>query len=768
MSNPSVTATITADDKASPRLREVVELTQKLAQVSKAAFNESTGSAYSNNFRRATSEATKHLSVLEKIHTVQRAIGATVAGVAGAKAFQLARSAFSNYLPYERDVRYQRAIQHYSNSDMALLERQRINAATVYGLKPEDTLHAQQAFVTRNFSAPITEAATSQAIVLAKALNVQTAEAAKIVEGLTFGQGIHLHSPAQASREMSRQVDLAAIAAKAGAMSPEDITMFGKFGIGMSTAAGIRPEQAFAAAMSLKRANVGGDEAGIFMREFASKILSPTSKAFEAFAHMGINYADYAPQGNVSPDAIDASLRRRYGKGLSDAGKASLTEAFGDESRNVLGSREGFAAAIREAVEKSGEKLSKMDQKHLVDTALRQYDLAKGSLRGGELFDAILQRASPRDIQSILGSKQGGRASLLLGARDQYNEYLEKLNHGEGFAQKIAEERMQGLAAAVDRFTASLDAAEKQMVKANEGWLTPMTEAGAKLAGIVATLSPVEQQSISIAAGLGSFAAIFAAGSTAASVVSGLINLATNAETAAVALGRIATTPTIPGAPTSPGAKPNSPSVLPVVSSGMNLLSKALFVGSMYELADAVVHRVSNEGIWEHLGKEAAGTDSAGGGGAANYRARLARLRAEREAVGPQFEDLLNGPGPFDRYLPPNPFNNVKRGATAEYLRTLGAADDGAGGAGWTDSIRRVGPSPGFGDASVSGTVTGEAELHNFLQMEVKPSQYFEGLVQRAESVATMSLNGQLGTSMQGPGGNNTKPAAPNALTGTK
>ena len=40
------------------------------------------------------------------------------------------------------------------------------------GLKPEDTLHAQQAFVTRNFSAPITEAATKQAIILAKALNV--------------------------------------------------------------------------------------------------------------------------------------------------------------------------------------------------------------------------------------------------------------------------------------------------------------------------------------------------------------------------------------------------------------------------------------------------------------------------------------------------------------------------------------------------------------------------------------------------------------------
>ncbi|WP_407194297.1 phage tail tape measure protein [Bradyrhizobium sp. STM 3566] len=741
MSNPSVTATISADDKASPKLRELVELTQRLAQTAKAAFNESAGTNYTNGFRQATSAAMQHLSVLEKIHKVQSAIGATVAGVAGAKALQVARSAFTNYIPYERDVRYQRAIQHYSDADMALLERQRINAATVYGLKPEDTLHAQQAFVTRNFSAPITEAATKQAIVLAKALNVKTDEAAKIVEGLTFGQGIHLHNPAQASREIARSTDLAAIAAKAGAMSPEDIQAFGKFGIGMSTAAGISAQQAFAAAMTLKRANVGGDESGVFMRQFSARLLAPTKQAFEAFAHMGINYADFAPQGNVSPEAIDASLRRRYGKGLSDAGKASLAAAFGDESRNVLGSREGFTAAVREAVEASGEKLSKMDQKHLVDTALRQYDLAKGALNGGALFEAILQKASARDIQAILGDKQGGRAALLLGARDQYGEYLEKLNHGEGFAQKIAEERMQGLAAAVDRLSASIDSAEKQMVKANEGWLTPLADAGAKLAGFAAGLSDAQKQTVSVAAGLASLSGLAAAGATIASVISSFTGLAASANVASAALTRMAGGSAVATAANAAGGVAGSRAV-----TGLGLLSKGLGWLSLGTLIGPT--------LWDETRKEAAGIDDAKGGGAANYRRNLARLHAMR---GSEFEDLVNDSGPFDRYQPST--WNVRRGATSEYLRQLGASDDGTGSRfGWQDSIRAVGQSSGFKDVAVTGTVSGEAELHQSLQIEVKPTAYFESLVKRMEAVANMHLNGQLGTGLQGPGDNSVKP----------
>jgi hypothetical protein len=715
MSNPSVTATITANDEASPKLRELLTLSQKLAATAKSIFNEGgSGSAYANSFTRANAAAKEHLTILEKIHKVRSAIGGTVAGVAGVKAIGIAEGAFKDYLPYERDVRYQQAIQNYSRSDMKLLDKQRTDAAIVSGLKVEDTLHAQQAFVTRNFSAPITKAAVDQAILLSKALAVPVEEASKLVEGIAFAQGVHLKTPAAASAELKRDSDMAAVAAKKGAMSPDDIKQLAIYGMAPGTSAGLSPEQIFATGMTFKRANIDGTQAGTFIRAAASHLIAPTTMGRDALsimlARQGKTLNDFTAGASLSPEAIDAALRQNgRGRGLGAKGIASLRESMDDEEKNVIGDRGSFNEASRKALEDSGQTFDKGEVTKIVAHMQRLRDIAQKQVKTGELFNNILENATQQEKIAILGPKQGGRAGSL--DFDQYQEYLHAQQNSAGFATDIAAKRMEGLAASVDRLTASIDAAEKHVVEANQGWLTQLSNAAGKLAATFLGLSESQKEAAGIAAGTAGVAGTAAAGATMLRVAAAFTGLEAFLTGAALLSGGAAIAAFVAAA-----------------VAGTEML---------YGLAgDKILPDGTKRGTAQERGRQ-------------------------RNLFNSSLDDLVDDSGPFDKYQAPQA--PKLRGRTADYLSTLGADDGTAGGNGWQDSATvKVGKSDGFKDVSVTGTVSGSAEIHS--SIDVRPTAYFESLVKQAQAVVNMGINGRLGTSMQGPGDNGTKPSTGLAL----
>jgi hypothetical protein len=147
-----------------------------------------------------------------------------------------------------------------------------------------------------------------------KALAVPVEEASKLVEGIAFAQGVHLKDPASASIELKRDSDMAAVAAKRGAMTPDDIKQLAIYGMAPGTSAGLSPEQIFATGMTFKRANIDGTQAGTFIRAAASHLIAPTTMGRDALsimlARQGKSLNDFTSGASLSPEAIDAALRQ--------------------------------------------------------------------------------------------------------------------------------------------------------------------------------------------------------------------------------------------------------------------------------------------------------------------------------------------------------------------------------------------------------------------------------------------------------------------------
>jgi len=741
MSNPSVTATISANDLASPKIRELIGHIKQAEKAAKEAFDsQGMGGKYASGINQATLAAQRHHGVLQQIHAAHKAIAATVAGYATMRIAHGGIEAVKHALPYLREDRAIQARTGYSDSEMQLLRKQQNELAGMYGATVEATQKAHETFGRLKYTAATNVAITGPTAVGARAMGVTTEQNAELLESMISQYGVHFDSPADAQRKAQHLNDIAAVATKKSNMKFEDVLEYTRYSAAAASAVNVSPEQSIAMGMALRRGGIAGSEAGVFARQFYARMMAPTRKGREIAAQYGINLDEYAGHGTISGEGLSDKLTRTFGKGLSKKAIAAFNKDIEEHGEDLLTDRGKFAEAVVKARTADGSKVSETDRKHLVKSANEYFDWTKTGIRGGELLDQFMKVNNPMLMSGYLGDKQGARGVALLKEREQYFTAKEDQSHADGFAQKVSDEMNKGLAAAIDRLSASAESLSNSMVKSNEGWLTGVVDAAGAVTKAFGDLSPEAQKAAGIFAGISTVAAGGYAAFTFATLFRNLNTLAGSEVEASVALQTIA------------GKSPVGPGVAPILGGGA-----VAGLGASAALATAVGLYFQSQSIKSSTDEELdnqisdwADPDWAVAN-AIEKNSRRKRTIWDNMPVPKQ--------GRFDRYLPPT-LDDV----SSRYVGGGAGVESG----GWQDSIRPIGSSSGFGDASVSGTVTGEAELHNFLQMEVKPSQYFEGLVQRAESVATMSLNGQLGTSMQGPGGNNTKPAAPNALTGTK
>src|SRR5277367_406382 len=99
MSNPSVVATVSVNDQASPALKQLADLAKMIA---KEMDSLGKGDGIAQSYRNATGAAKEHLGVLTKMRTEAAGIAKEFAGaIAASKLYRGAKDAVKSFLPYQ-------------------------------------------------------------------------------------------------------------------------------------------------------------------------------------------------------------------------------------------------------------------------------------------------------------------------------------------------------------------------------------------------------------------------------------------------------------------------------------------------------------------------------------------------------------------------------------------------------------------------------------------------------------------------------------------
>lgn len=713
MSSPSVIATVGVNDHASTRLRAIADLLHKLARDFDHAGR---GNGLARNFDAANRAAERHLTLLHRIKDAFKGVAIGAASYAAYKFPHMAVDAIDDFRPVEKEMLAMKVAKHISDADFETMWKQHADLARRFGVKPEETVHAQSAFALRDYSPQISMAMAENAAKLAKALGTTGDKAAMMLEGALFGTGQHIGSVEDAKRVSQRFGDIMTIMAKRGAMNAEDIEGFYKYAAAATTTARISPEQSAAIAMILKRENIRGDDSGNMLKQLAAHMLRPTNEGHVALQAAGIRYNEYLSEASrLKALNLNIALEENLGKKLSETAVARIQQAI-DAGR--IADRRALAAAAVDAWNEEGPKnakgkISAQDLKQIAKQAQRVFDSSQGSLDGERLLSDMLGKLSGQQAMAFFGAKQGSKlASVIMQLQTELRNQ-DYLRNSKGEMDRVATERMTGVDAAASRYEATMEATRNDFVRANAGAIERIANIGQAAADYAGALSDQAKQ-------------IATMGATALSAVGNLANLGVSA----LILKRLMST--------APGAAGEA--VAGAVT-GAAATSSGAAAPSAWRAAQGGAAGVAGGAI-------KGGVAGAGLGLAWEFRddiiAKLSGLDKQRMR---DYVDMIEA---SFRRTPKTSFKDAFAHFRQPAAPSAAPAFSGAA------------PSaPQHVDVGVSGTVQGEATLMN--KIIVEPSPLLHAIVKEAQQVK-VNLQGALGRSMPANSGVVPRAAPPRSL----
>ncbi|MEH2482026.1 hypothetical protein V1282_005383 [Nitrobacteraceae bacterium AZCC 2146] len=430
--------------------------------------NVSKAAAHQTHLRKSIEQTSaaldKHVDLEQRAHVLQqrrdnrRVAAGTAAAAAGAWAGHAVKSAFMatghTYRDFDKERRFGKAVMGITDEEQEPLVRQAIHGGATTKYNDIQFLHGQRDLAARGVSREAILGMMGPAANLGMSTDQTLPDAVKLMESGIFTFKKDVSSVEAASRSARQTADVMVKAMKISGMTPEDIALDYKFGAPGARMSGMSEQTMLGFGGILKKAGIGGDEAGVAFRALMATIQAPTAGAKTAMLANGMNYKNYQKmRDHLDVDPFAEDVAARYGVKLDKKTKSGLGSIFAN--KELISDPAKFNPAVTSVLRNSLGGNDAKSLKSIAGAANRYRDASVESVDANKMVNDLLvkMRDNLKFANAMFGSKQGSRIATALSDPDTFEKMRKMLAHdSDGYSEKIATERMAGFDGAVSRF----------------------------------------------------------------------------------------------------------------------------------------------------------------------------------------------------------------------------------------------------------------------------------------------------------------------------
>lgn len=443
---------------------------------------------------RARAEADAADAEREEMRAARTASRRDAAGVlAGAASIRaattgkrIAADAIASVAEFDIASRKQRVFTDIGDGDQATLRAQAKRIGQETQFSNVDVVKAQTASMQGLPASflPTLKAQVAEGIVenvrdYATLMETDLKEGAETIRSYLQAAGKDISTREKALSESNLATNQLVKMAKLGGMDGSDVAQFVKFAAAPGTSSGLSTDTMLSLGALARRGGLRGDEAGVFMRATAAKLVSPTTKGVAALNAAGVNYSDYVKMPDrLSTDLLENQFKTSTGKSFTPEVRQKVEAVNSDKS--LVADRAKYTAAITAAVsdilgkQKDGT-VRASDARVASKAAGDFHKVSAKSVNSEGLLDAVMSRdMTLAQLNAFLTDKHGGKGAITARQWEEFRasrQQIKAAGDDPNMASGKSKEVMGGVGGSVENLRGSVDNAKLAL---GEAWAGPI------------------------------------------------------------------------------------------------------------------------------------------------------------------------------------------------------------------------------------------------------------------------------------------------------